>query len=333
MESISEIYGQYNMFHQSGGVEQSVYNSTTGSFERRSVSLCRYIESTLKLPENGKLLDIGCANGETLRAFGSVKNQWDLYGHDLGTRYLDQLKKIPGFKELYSGDFSVIKGKYNLITIIHALEHFIEPAESLRRISSYFDEGGYLFIQIPHAMVNPFDLIIADHVSHFSMGTLQHLISLAGFIPEEITDTFLEKELTVLARPGDPFHLSKEIISNPSENIDHLTEKVEWLEELSKDAKKVSQKDNKFGIFGTSISGTWLASLLDHFDFFVDEDPARIGQSYMGRPILSPSQIPLGSNVYLPLIPKIAERVAHRLKSDKYDLYLPPALSKLKMSA
>jgi hypothetical protein len=71
------------------------------------------------------------------------------------------------------------------------------------------------------------------------------------------------------------------------------------------------------GIFGTSIAGAWLfGELGGAVRFFVDEDPARVGGTYMGLPIYHPLAVPAGSHVFIGLAPGVAEQVAFRFRGN-----------------
>lgn len=68
-----------------------------------------------------------------------------------------------------------------------------------------------------------------------------------------------------------------------------------------------------FGLFGSSIAATWTAANLSRLpNFFVDEDPARVGRAHMERPILHPSKVPADSDVFVALPPASCESVRTR---------------------
>ena len=69
----------------------------------------------------------------------------------------------------------------------------------------------------------------------------------------------------------------------------------------------------RVGIFGSSISSTWLAAALgDRAAFFVDEDSNRIGKDHLGRPIYSVEQAPIGLPILMPIRQDIAQAVKNR---------------------
>jgi hypothetical protein len=103
-----------------------------------------------------------------------------------------------------------------------------------------------------------------------------------------------------------------------------------WLRDVADQARRLARQ-RPFGVFGTSIAGAWLYGELDGaFDFFVDEDPARTGKTYMGLPIYRPSDVPAGSHVFVGLAPALAERIRRRLATQArpaFHLHLPPSIS------
>ncbi|HWZ46729.1 MAG TPA: hypothetical protein VNX00_00740, partial [Herbaspirillum sp.] len=86
-----------------------------------------------------------------------------------------------------------------------------------------------------------------------------------------------------------------------------------WLQALVAQARQMQGGSAALGIFGTSISATWLAASLGaQVTFFVDEDANRIGRSHMGRPIYHPVDAPKASAALMPLRADIAQAIAQR---------------------
>jgi hypothetical protein len=93
-------------------------------------------------------------------------------------------------------------------------------------------------------------------------------------------------------------------------------------------ARQLARTSRQFGIFGTSISGTWLYGALDgEVSFFVDEDPQRIGRKHMGLPILAPSEVASTAHVFVPLIPEVARGVVGRLGGFDVRFHTPPQIA------
>ena len=94
----------------------------TGTLRRRSEVLLHRLLSLPYVPVSGKILDTGCSTGATLKAF-SLRGGWRFYGSEIDTRNLHVLRTLDGFEDLYTEAPSELPGRFDLITLVHALEH------------------------------------------------------------------------------------------------------------------------------------------------------------------------------------------------------------------
>ncbi len=320
------IYRDYEIYHQSAGVEQGIFDPVSGATSRRSQRLADFLDDRLALPMQGSVLDVGCGSGATLAAFADVKQGWDLCGYDLDDRRLSRLKELKNFRALYTGDTADVPGEYSIVTLVHATEHLPDPLTALRGLKPRLGEKGRLFIQVPDYLVNPFDLAVADHLLHFSLDTLVRLVEDAGFAVEIASDIVIVKELTVVARPkpGNIHKLNPIARASPSERRQKVLTELAWLANVIHEGRRLAAPGN-FGIFGTSVAGAWIGGALGAgIDFFVDEDPSRIGRTFMGRPVYAVNAIPAGANVYIPLAPVVAENIRDRHRDSPVAFHVPP---------
>jgi hypothetical protein len=206
--------------------------------------------------------------------------------------------------------------------MIHALEHMPAPLAALRDAAHLLEPGGKLFIEIPNVVTSPFDVLIPDHLLHFSPAHLKYLAGRAGLDVSVLRDDLLPKEITLLAGRGD------RLVQRPSPAVTREIVKanVSWLASVLAEARQAAARTPSFGLFGTSISGMWLyGALREKVSFFIDEDESRVGNGFEGIPILAPSQAPPGSTVFVPLVPEVARRVAARHGGSDVRYVEPPA--------
>lgn len=319
---VEQIYAAYSVYDQSGGAEQAVFEQTSGLASSRSARLLTQLQAHIPLPERGRLLDIGCGNGSFLRTFSTLQPGWTLAGADLGDKYRSLIERIDGVEALYTCDLEEIPGTFNLIAMIHSLEHIPDPKKFLARLWNKLEVGGLYLVQLPDCSQNPFDLVLADHCTHFTKGTLAALLQSAGYEVISAANDWVPKELTVVARKSEvspniyPQGLNADSF-DPFRNL-------EWLDSFITEARELSTKPS-FGLFGTSIAATWLFGELDgQVSFFVDEDLQRVGKTYMERPIYHPRDVPSGSDVLIALPTQLAEGISRRIARPDVRYHLPP---------
>jgi SAM-dependent methyltransferase len=318
-----EIYESYAIYAQGGGAEQRVFDSSSGASAARSDQLLDRLPDILDIPTNGRLIDIGCGNGGFLRSFSRRHPAWRLSGSEFDEKHRASIETIPGFEKFFSGDVRDFPGEFDICSLIHVLEHIEKPGEFLETLRSKLKPGGLLIVELPSYRQNPFELLIADHATHFDAATMEALLASAEFNSLHVTEEWIPKELSVLARVFPPLAAR----TRPtSEN--HLSCALHWLAAVRREAAELARESPSFGIFGSSIAATWLFSELDgKADFFVEEDPNRVGGRHLDRPIYCASEVPAGSDVYVVLPAGISCAVVARLGSATARYHSVPAIS------
>lgn len=312
LADIDAIYAGYEVYHLSEGIEQAVFDRDTGQGARRSQRLVERLAAHIALPDRGAVLDVGCGNGAMLAAFAEQRPDWALYGQEIGDRTLPMLERLPGFAGLFTTPPERIGRRFDVITMIHSLEHFVDPVAALRSVLRLLNDGGVLFVQVPDAAANPFDLLIADHRTHFTAPTLRIVASRAGAEVLSIADDWTPKELSLVLRRQDA-DAPDDVPERDAAAGERVDAQIAWLDEVRGLA---AAEAAAFGIFGTAIGATWLFSYMpEKVAFFIDEDSSRTGRTFMGRPVLSPAETPAGAHVVMPLAPALAERISARLSA------------------
>jgi SAM-dependent methyltransferase len=318
------IYESYVVYHQAGGREQCVFG-TDGAACARSERLLRRLLERRPLPSSGRLLDVGCGNGVLLRSFGALLPGWRLNGLDLDGRSRETVLALPGAEAFFSCDLSEVPGRFDMLSMMHCLEHVPAPAEFLRKARAALTGDGLLLVQCPDFTANPFDLAIADHCSHFTVASLGALAEDAGFDILVLASGVVPKELTLLARVSSAPREDRPRTA-PADSTPDARRALDWLEAALRRARRVAEAAGpNFGVFGTSIGGAWLLGQMpERIRFFVDEDANRVGRPLFGRPVLRPDQAPADASVYICLPAPVARGIATRLAGRCGRLELPP---------
>lgn len=305
------IYDEYALYHQSRGAEQPTFQD--GNANPRSEAFLRWALAAASFPASGLLADVGCGNGGFLRSLSKLRPGWRLRGLEWGERHREVVSSIPGVECFDPSGLDGLSGIHDAVAMVHVLEHIPGPVRALALVRERLALGGVLLALVPDHSSNPFDLIIADHCTHFTPLTLERSLAQAGFgIVAMDAGKAIPKEIAVLARRAHPTPGPLPDIASSRRDAESA---LGFLGRMLALAGETTSR-GPAGIFGTSIGGVWLASHLgDKAGFFVDEDQTRVGRSLMGLPVLSPKQVPRGARVLLPLAPAVAQAVRTRLES------------------
>jgi SAM-dependent methyltransferase len=312
-DDAERIYRGYTIYHQGGGCEQSVFLGA-GPPAARSARFAERLLESVPLPADGRLLDVGCGNGALLRALAEVLPAWRFAGAELDERYRATVESIPRVDAFFSGSTTSFPGSFTAISLMHALEHIADPAGFLSALRPKLDPGGLLIVEVPDCEANPYDLVVADHASHFTSPTLKALVERAGYEVVVCASNWIPKELSLVARPMESREPSHKRPAEKSADIaaGHLA----WLQSWRSAALAVAKDVADVGVFGTSIAATWLTAELDgRARFFVDEDVNRIGRVFMDRRVYHPGELSPSAHVLVALPGALAQDVAARLRA------------------
>ena len=309
------IYRRYRINHQAAGQEPRLFNTPFGSGPRTEI-LLKYLLRLIDLPAAGKLLDIGCSNGNLLKSFHRIRPEWDLYGYEISDLWKEEVLALPGVRGFHAGTDVSYPFRYDLITVCHVLEHVPNPAAFLRPLLANLAPAGRLVVIVPNIRQNPIDLLIADHCSHFDLASLEKVLRESGLAPTDLTARAIPKELIAIAEPATGQAASpwpREVEVPPAKLCRDYFHLFDGVREA---ARAVRAEVSCFGIMGSSIAAAWVAHEVGgQVDFFADEDASRFRQSLMGRPILPLPDVPPGATVFIPMSSTVTQRIIGRWRA------------------
>ena len=325
---VAQIYNEYEVYAPAKGAEQYIFTQN-GAGTSRSAALLDGLINENSLPQSGRLLDIGCCNGAFLAQASQKLPKWSFVGSDISDHDRERVESIPSVESFQLTDDPLsIDGLFDVITMIHVLEHVPHPADWLSKVRQKLRPNGTLLIAVPDVSKNPYDLLVLDHASHFTLESLSNLLKLSGFKVKSVSTAGQRKELLLFVEqaPINSSMLSFDSKALASRHLSSLEDICQWAVEYN--------THDHLGIFGSSLSGSWLHKYLGKkVDFFVEEDPNRVSQIHRGLPIISPSDIPPNSTVINPIPGNEALDIQKRMEKSYPDTTWLTPLQTLSMEA
>lgn len=143
--------------------------------------ICRQVSPLLEA--NSRLLEVGAGIGCTVKVF--EQDGFDAEGIDLGGEFLtfsrEQLNANVTVASLYDlpADF-----QYDVVLLVHVIEHLRSPREAFQRIAGLLKPGGMFYVECPNLQA-PFarrsKLFHTAHIHNYTPATLQMLAESCGF--------------------------------------------------------------------------------------------------------------------------------------------------------
>lgn len=315
-EECAEIYGHYALYFQSAtGTEQKFFDAHGVGRPRTEYTLSTLF-ARFTVPAQGTMLDVGSGTGAVLRAFHKVLPQWAMDALEPNEASYPALEKVAGIRTLLKTDIAAVQTKYDIVTAFHVLEHIPSLGDFLAKIRSCLTENGIAIFQVPNYSKNPFDLIVADHCTHFDPQSIAHTLALSGFEPVLIDDGLIPKELTVICKASDAM---SSLQNNNAQSLQQVATAIGFLQATSTAIDAVAATQSApVGVFGSSIAAAFCAAgLSGRVAFFVDEDMSRVGGTFLDCPILSPELVPAGTEVCICGPRQMSTAIAARLDSPR----------------
>nr|WP_275423240.1 class I SAM-dependent methyltransferase [Pseudoalteromonas sp. MMG022] len=303
LTNTQSIYSSYAPYDINQGKEQQNYSADV-PFTRCSeiLSICAPM-----LPDTARFLDIGTGSGVMLEAATQSFKHWQLNAHDVSDHQQLKLQEKYNLHAFFCGDLSLINTVFDVVTLVHVLEHVPTPNAFLAQLSSRLSEQGIAIIQVPNITENEWDFAIYDHVSHFSKETLAKLLN-KHFKHVFFPSAQLNKEITVLVSNSMSFDSNKQACKDEQSNpIKKLSEKLDMLAQLP-----------QCYVLGTGPAACFCAHLLDNrFLGWLDEDQSKIGKFMENKQILPANRL-YNAPILLPYPRAQIENICARLPDNHY---------------
>ena len=136
-----------------------------------------------------KVLEIGCGNGNVLKALHHTCENGTVFGVDIFLEGLRYAKKR-NIGNLIRGDIEHLpfKSKFDLICLFDILEHLQNDEKILYRLRELLSDSGYILITVPaHPSMWSYSDEAAHHCRRYELEELQDKLTGADYFVDYIT--------------------------------------------------------------------------------------------------------------------------------------------------
>jgi SAM-dependent methyltransferase len=269
--------------------------------------------------QGARILDFGCAKSASMRLLQERRPDLAIHLFDVSSRYLGFWEKFlpPGHWATYTLPDEWY-GSFDVLTSFFSLEHIAELAPTLATMHRLLRPGGLLYAIVPNTFTNISDLLVADHVNHFSATSLRRLLPANGFELLELDEQSHRGAFVVLASATDNADLTEKD-SQDAQEVGTTVAAVERIAHFWRRAGAAlasferEQAGRAAVIYGAGFYGSYTVQQLREPQAvcaFVDQNPYLQGTTLADKPIIALDAIPDDvSTVYLAVNPLIADEV------------------------
>jgi hypothetical protein len=141
-------------------------------------ALNAFLHRNLGSPQPATILDYGGSDGKFLPDYPGSKSVYEV----------SDIQPVAGVTRIH--DESKL-GQYSLVLLSHVIEHATHPSELVRKVASYVEPGGYLYLETPQEIDDrdraalregseQFDIGIHEHINSYCIPAVSALLESSG---------------------------------------------------------------------------------------------------------------------------------------------------------
>ncbi|VVT24646.1 class I SAM-dependent methyltransferase [Hoeflea sp. EC-HK425] len=322
LPDLERYYAEEYSINEDGVDDDQLYEIRDGREIYRSEHQAAVLLSKIDLHNNPKVLDYGCAKGATLRRVVEANQSVEPYLFDVTDKYQRYWRDFPRPAQWASHTPDPAwSGTLDVVLSFYALEHIPHLGAVLRDIRALLRPGGLFYFIVPNLYANWADFIVADHVNHFSPGSLAMMLARAGFGDIEIDDSSHASAFVVTCRRTET---APEAISDApasSQAVEELATFWSTARQRISEQEGGVAPDARFAIYGAGIYGNFILSCLANpgrVACFLDQNRFLQGKELNGVRIVHPADVPDDvAAVFVGLNPLNARRIISSVESLK----------------
>lgn len=323
LEDIDEYYDTTYNYRNRDVDEDDIYSVDAGGIVYRAEHQARVLEQKLDLSMPLRILDFGCGKAASLRNVVERHPNITPYVFDVSEAYVSAWDQfVPSQNQASYQAPDSWNGQLDIVLSLFSLEHVEDPRRFARTLRALLRPTGRMHVIVPNLYRNASDLLVADHVNHFSTASLRRLFHDAGFGNIEIDADSHRAALLVSATVSREKSEAEKGSEEEFADVEGRARAIaaEWTASAATIRYFESEKRQmKSAIYGSGVYGLFIAttlSSLENVAYFMDANPYRQGLTLLGRTVIAPEAI--GDDVEAVLVglnPKDARHIIQECAS------------------
>jgi SAM-dependent methyltransferase len=316
--NLNEYYSSDYRYRTRTDDEDDLYDRVEAGNVYRSDHQAVVAAAKLDFSRPMRVLDYGCGKARSLKLLVDQYPLLKPHVFDVSEAYREYWCDFVGPEQ--QACFTIPGswlGTMDAVLSFFALEHADSPCQFVAELRSVLQPGGALLVIVPNVLRNPSDLLVVDHVNHFSATSIEKLLTSERFVDVVIDEDSFRGAFVVYAIRGDDGEPARDRAFE-RQKLAAVTEIAQfWRAAVDRIRAAESSHSGKAAIYGSGIYGQFIAGVLrdrGRVSCFLDQNPWRQGTSCVEIPVRPPSEIPDDIRlVYVGLNPVLAREAISRV--------------------
>jgi cyclopropane fatty-acyl-phospholipid synthase-like methyltransferase len=337
--SSSDFYNHDYKISLDTEADDQLYGIVDGKPVYRCENQAQSVLKLFNLKPGSTVLDYGCAKGLTSRHLQNLVPDISVKLYDISEMYVPYWER---FSERANWAVYEIPSswqmKQDLVLSFFAAEHICDLNHYLSQMEMTLKPGGWLMFTVPNWQENPADMLVIDHVNHFTISSLFTLMYRLRWTNISINTDSHKAALTITAQKSTYGYQVESLVTcrakSEEAQLAEITQdnlKLNYLKCLSVvdcwelNAERIQQQEanldsnQPIAIYGSGFYGAYVYSNLRHPErvtCFLDANPHQQTKTLFGKPIYAPEYIPAGiDHLFVGLNPQHAREAIHRVSA------------------
>jgi SAM-dependent methyltransferase len=300
-DELAKFYAGYTKKVGVEGEDDLLFGASETEVETLTANQLKFVSTFVAETSRGRVLDVGCGKGAFLKSFNVARPGWTCIGVEPSREEAALARGNAGFEihEGMFGDEDLGRDAFDLVTVMHVLEHVASPVTVVRRVHDVLRPGGLAFIEVPNFLDSNmfYDLLLLEHLYHFSAETLSWFLQREGFEIRSIDTSTSYGALRVIASKASG---ARQPASPPGSariktGFEHWSRLWKHMSQVCAVGAGHARSGARVGIFGAGMTAAAWLVYSDLFDApivgLLDENQWKIGREFFGRRIYALSDL------------------------------------------
>ena len=324
LPNLKEYYAHEYEVNLASEDEDQIYAVVDGRPVFRADHQASVLLSKVAWFSGSRVLDYGCAKAPTLKKVLSIHPEIEAFLFDVTDKYVPFWNRFPKrpFWSVHQPDPAWF-GTLDIVLSFYVLEHVSDLHATLANVKSLLKPGGLFYFVVPNVYSNAADFVVADHINHFSPGSLHALLKTEGFGHIDVDAVAHDAAFVVTARLPIGTDIEEETrYLEVADTFSAAREMAHFWRDMSQrvgDFETATKATDVIAIYGAGFYGNLIASLLKNvgsITCFVDQNPHLQGSDLWGKKVLLPDNLPQDvTHVLVGLNPRKAHSIIESITS------------------